>query len=1003
MPEYLAPGVYIEEMDLGPVPIQGVATSTGGIIGLCQRGPLTPPIAPTLITSLGQFNSTFGGALPPDAAPALPGNFNNVAYAVQGFFNNGGTVLYVIRVAPTTATYWSEYYELQNAGGAQLILQASDPGSWANPQFGVLYGRYQQTDGLSITFSPESNMPYSVQAGSTLTTINLSSTAGLYLGAVVAWSTAPGVYEYGVISGLSDNSITLYLPLAEAPSSPSTLVLVEFTIAVNFLAGGQVVQSETWHNCNLNAGVTTPQSPNYVVTVLGASSLISASLSSAIDLTQTAAYALAPGSPAQVPPSQSGIATTSTTITGLTDTTTYAFSVAGVNAAGAGPEAAEVEAVPTAAQTPTGLTATAGDGQVSLTWSASAGATGYTVYYSASSGEETTNTLGFVSTSDTSCIATENLTNGTEYYFVVEASNAGGASGPSSEVSATPTAATTAPATPTGLTAAAGDAQVTLNWDAAANAAYYQIYVGTSPNGESSTAATPPGPVYGSTSATVNVGLTNGTEYYFQVKAFNSFLPAGTGPSNEASATPQAPPPPAIPATPTGVVATSGDQQITLTWSASPGATGYSVYYSTTSGAEMGASGSSVSTSGTLCLVPTSPTLENGTTYYFEVVANNASGNSAPSTEVSSVPGTVTIPPAAPTGLTATPANDQVTLAWSPSPGASSYDVYISTPGDDGLSTITTAAYNALFNDPSLDTDDPSTRGGIYAFQNIRGMMMISMPGNTDPGVQADLLALCQNDGYKFAMLDPAPATDVGVWTDWHYMDASTTDIITQRGNYDSEYGALYYPWINIEDPDPPNPNNVGTVNISPSGYQMGITARVDINRGVYKAPANEIVQGAVSFSHPIDQGTQDVLNPLGINCYRDFRAENYGLRIWGARTVSSNSLWKYVNIRRLFQYVEASIQYGTEWVVFEPNNSVTWARVRQSVTDFLTDTWRAGWLMGGKPAEAFYVTCDYPDTMSMAQIQNGQLICEIGIAPVFPAEFVIFQISQWTGSAQGS
>ena len=319
------------------------------------------------------------------------------------------------------------------------------------------------------------------------------------------------------------------------------------------------------------------------------------------------------------------------------------------------------------------------------------------------------------------------------------------------------------------------------------------------------------------------------------------------------------------------------------------------------------------------------------------------------------------------------------------------------TDGDDGLSTLTLAAYNDLFNDSALDTDDPATRGGIYAFQNIRGMMMVGMPGNTDAGVQADLLALCENDRYKFAMLDPAPNEDR---TDWHGMDASISDIIAQRGNYDSEYGALYYPWVCIEDPFPPNPNSVGTVNLSPSGFQMGITARVDINRGVFKAPANEIVQTATAFSHTVDQGTQDVLNPLGVNCYRDFRAQNYGLRIWGARTVSSNGSWKYVNIRRLFQYIEASIEYGTQWVVFEPNNSVTWARVRTSVSDFLTDVWRSGALMGSKPSEASYVLCDYPDTMTIDQVQNGQLICEIGIAPTYPAEFVIFQISQWTGGS---
>jgi uncharacterized protein len=892
---YLAPGVYIEEVDLGPVPIQGVATSTAGIIGLCQRGPINTP---TLITSAGQFNSTFGGPLAWDAAPSLAGNVNGVAYGVAGFFANGGTVLWAIRVAPASATYFSAQYALQNAGAVNLELQACDAGSWGNAQFGVLYGRYQQTDGLSISFAPESNMPYTVQAGSTTSTVNLSSTVGLYIGAVVAWSSA-GVYQYGVVSGLGSTSITLTnVPFSSAPTAASTLTLVEFVITAKLLQAGQVAQSETWHHLNLNASTA-----NYVATIVGAigstsgaSSLIRAGLSGALNFSASAPYILAPGSPAQVPPSISGVTGTSTTITGLTDTTTYDFSVAAVNAVGAGPESAEV--------------------------------------------------------------------------------------------SATPAAASTAPAAPTGLTATAGNAEVTLTWTASSGAAAYDVYEGTTSGGEG---AVPVQSGIAGTSATIT-GLTNGDEYYFTVAGVNAI---GTGtPSAEGSAKPEAPT--AVPPAPAGVTATAGNTQITLTWTAAPTAATYDVYQGTSPGGEAalpvdtGITGTSTTITG----------LANGTSYYFTVAAVNSVGTSAQSAEASGVPAVVTNGPAAPTGLTVNASDGQVTLSWSPSPGATSYDVYIGTLGDDGLSTLAKADYNDLFNAAALNTAEPATRGGIYAFQNIRGMMMISMPGNTDPGVQADLLALCENDRYKFAMLDPAPTTDVG---DWHAMDASISDIITQRGNYDSEYGALYYPWVNIEDPTPQNPNNVGYVNLSPSAFQMGITARVDINRGVYKAPANEIVQTALAFSHVVDEGTQDVLNPLGVNCYRDFRAENYGLRIWGARTVSSNGQWKYVNIRRLFQYIEASIEYGTQWVVFEPNNSITWARVRQSVSDFLTDTWRSGALQGSKPAEAFYVLCDVPDTMTESDLENGRLICEIGIAPTFPAEFVIFQISQWTGAAQGS
>jgi phage tail sheath protein FI len=339
------------------------------------------------------------------------------------------------------------------------------------------------------------------------------------------------------------------------------------------------------------------------------------------------------------------------------------------------------------------------------------------------------------------------------------------------------------------------------------------------------------------------------------------------------------------------------------------------------------------------------------------------------------------------------------TPAFGPASGATGT---VTTQGDDALSSLTVSDYNELFaGNPagSLDSDDPAARQGIYTFRNIRGMLMIAMPGMTDVETAGELIALCENEVYKFAVLDPAGTDSTG---DWHYVDASPSDVQTQRGNFDTEYAALYYPWIVIEDPDPPNPNAPGTVNIPPSGHMMGIYAATDINRGVYKAPANVVVNGAIAFSHYIDNGTQDVLNPIGVNCLRDFRVDNRGLRVWGARTMSSDTQWTYISTRRLFQYIEASIDYGTQWVVFEPNNEMLWARVRQSVTDFLTDTWRSGALMGSKPAEAFYVTCD-TTTMSASDLENGRLICEIGIAPTFPAEFVIFQISQWTGSAQGS
>jgi phage tail sheath protein FI len=212
----------------------------------------------------------------------------------------------------------------------------------------------------------------------------------------------------------------------------------------------------------------------------------------------------------------------------------------------------------------------------------------------------------------------------------------------------------------------------------------------------------------------------------------------------------------------------------------------------------------------------------------------------------------------------------------------------------------------------------------------------------------------------------------------------------------DTSYAAYYYPWIKIYDP---------MINdqrlIPPTGHIAGIFARTDVERGVHKAPANEVVRGARDMQFPVTKGDQDILNPKGVNCIRDFRSDGRGIRLWGARTMSSDGQWKYVNVRRLFLFVEESIDEGTQWVVFEPNDEPTWAKVRRSITNFLISVWRSGALMGTTQDEAFFVKCDRT-TMTQDDIDNGRLICYIGIAPVKPAEFVIFRISQKTIEAEG-
>ena len=239
---------------------------------------------------------------------------------------------------------------------------------------------------------------------------------------------------------------------------------------------------------------------------------------------------------------------------------------------------------------------------------------------------------------------------------------------------------------------------------------------------------------------------------------------------------------------------------------------------------------------------------------------------------------------------------------------------------------------------------------------------------------------------YRIAVLDTPPNLEPG-------------DVRTLKSLIDSSYAALYYPWIIAANPlagsDPTKPSQIA---LPPSGFVAGIYARSDIQRGVFKAPANETVTGALGLQRDVRFGEQEVLNPLGVNCIR--LLPNRGIRVWGARTLSSDPEWKYVNIRRYFLYLEASIDRGTQWAVFEPNGERLWANVRTTVSDFLYNEWLNGALLGATPKEAFFVRCDRT-TMSQNDLDNGRLICLVGVAAIKPAEFVIFRIGQTTADAR--
>jgi hypothetical protein len=292
--------------------------------------------------------------------------------------------------------------------------------------------------------------------------------------------------------------------------------------------------------------------------------------------------------------------------------------------------------------------------------------------------------------------------------------------------------------------------------------------------------------------------------------------------------------------------------------------------------------------------------------------------------------------------------------------------------GDDSL--------NGLSPDDFVGTDGGSGhRTGIAALEDIEDIAICMVPGMWSQSVQSALIAHCEALRYRFAILDPADGLSI-------------EGIQTVRAALDTKYAALYYPWVRVRDPQKKQ-----TVNLAPSGHLAGIYARVDTDRGVHKAPANEVlkvVDLTQGIAQDVNKREQDVLNPENINVLRFF--PDRGNRVWGARTLSSDTAWKYINVRRLFIYLEHSLDKGTQWVVFEPNDEPLWARVRQSITNFLTTTWHTGALQGVRPEEAFFVKCDRT-TMSQDDLDNGRLIILVGVAPVKPAEFVIIRIQQKT------
>ena len=311
-----------------------------------------------------------------------------------------------------------------------------------------------------------------------------------------------------------------------------------------------------------------------------------------------------------------------------------------------------------------------------------------------------------------------------------------------------------------------------------------------------------------------------------------------------------------------------------------------------------------------------------------------------------------------------------------------SFDFYLDGGNDGDRPTATEYEGTASQDDPY--------KTGLMALEDLEDISIVAAPGSTfeyegSYNLDAEsiiglLIAHAQKMRYRIAVLDSGNGQTL-------------SQVRAMRARLDSKYAALYYPWVLVLDPITRQ-----EIPLPPSGFVTGIYARNDITRAVYKAPANEVVNLALAFELMLNKGQQDVLNPEGINCFRFF--EGRGMLLWGARTISSDPEWKYVNLRRYFAYLEHSIDKGTQWAVFEPNGEALWANVRRTISDFLLNEWQSGALLGDKPEKAYFVRCDR-STMTQNDLDNGRLVCLIGVAPLRPAEYVIFRIGQWTADAK--
>lgn len=1050
MPEYLAPGVYVEEVDTGSKPIEGVSTSTAGFVGVTERGPIDVPI---LVTSTGEFQRWFGGELPISDFPT----FRHLPHAVEGFFTNGGKRLFVVRVTEDSTSTASALLFHRSATGTPVETRLLQSAAAGDGQVYTLSAVGALSPPAQLRIGGGSSAEYRPVAS-----VSSANRTDISLRLPLSFAHPSGTDVHTITE--TPNGAEVNLSAAATAGDTHITVPATFNPGVGKLitvGNSNTVGEEFLHVLAVNAGTDLPNTN--VITLQAPLQLdhpADGTNRSKVGLRDVGVPAhpttLSAGVPEQasigfIPTADIGFYPANTLVLiGTGDTaevrrTGTLTSVALADVADADyPAGSLVEAA-----TPTDL----GSADTALTARALAGATFLTVASRVGMSPGEVIRIGAAGDPDA------------EYASIADlpGTSAAAAPKPGKVILATPlrrdhpngTHARPQGFTPLGsaaliLSAAQGATALILAGGDLLGTTQKVLRIRPA-DGEPFRYTTMPAaavttlvPQTVTLSAPVLINAHAGgseavvREPLLTVKALDQ---GGWGNRLRVSIEPQ---------TPTVV-----DTRIRKTNGVIDAS---HIRLTSMSGVEVGTVLQRYDAQGVETGKPFKVTFIDHASNFALTLDSALVPAPVPDESVRSVEFRLTVRllkrPAP-----ASPAREEVQAAetfpalsldhrhsrylhkvigttWNPldpneqdddgnpvrlvdrrSRGESRYirvrdkaatpaETETIRPPPEFLTDLTATgeivpARTALFegDDPQpppsrfigKDDPEPTKRTGIQSLQNEDDISIVACPGVTDQSAQQAIIDHCEFMRYRFAVLDgPRPPND------------SLADVRAQRQQFDTKYAALYHPWILIPDPFPVSPAAPPDYPISPSGHMIGIYANTDETRGVHKAPANEVVRGIVGLQRSLKKGEQDLLNPFptNINVIRDFRADNRGLRVWGARVITSDPDWKYVNVRRLFIFVEKSLDRGLQWVVFEPNAEELWARVRRSISNFLTTVWRNGALEGATIEQAFFVKCDRT-TMTRDDLDNGRLVCVVGVAPVRPAEFVIVRIGLWTADAQ--